>query len=88
MKILIKNIKELVSVETDSKKLKLKVSGSDMSKLNTIKNAYLLIEGEKISAFGKMVSFDNSVYENEPQCKIIDAGGKMVFPSFCDSHTH
>jgi imidazolonepropionase len=88
MKILIKNIKELVLVEAEPKKQKLKVSGSEMSKLNTVKNAYLLIEGEKISAFGKMAGMDVLVYEREPQCKILDANGKMVFPSFCDSHTH
>jgi imidazolonepropionase len=88
MKILIKNIKELVLVETEPKKLKLKVSGSEMSKLNSIKNAFLLIEGEKISAFGKMAGVDISDYEKDTKCNIIDARDKMVFPSFCDSHTH
>ncbi len=88
MKILIKNIKELVLVEPDVIKTRLKVSGAEMSKLNTIKNAYLLIEGEKISAFGTMSGFDVTIYESLKQYKIIDATGKMVFPSFCDSHTH
>jgi imidazolonepropionase len=88
MKILIKNIKELVLVETDAKKTKLKVSGTEMSKLNTIKNAWLLIEGEKIAALGKMAGHAISIYEKQKDYKIIDATGKMVFPSFCDSHTH
>jgi imidazolonepropionase len=59
-----------------------------MSKLDTIKNAWLLIEGDKISAFGKMSGTDVSMCENQQPYKIIDASGKIVFPSFCDSHTH
>jgi len=82
MKILIKNIKELVQVED---KPVLKVCGKDMAKLNTIKNAYLLIDGEKIADFGKM---DDLFISKETKLKEIDATGKMVFPSFCDSHTH
>ena len=82
MKILIKNIKELVQVED---KPVLKVCGKDMAKLNTIKNAYLLIDGEKIADFGKM---DDLFVSKETKLKEIDATGKMVFPSFCDSHTH
>jgi imidazolonepropionase len=88
MKILIKNIKDLVLVETDPQKQRLKVAGKEMSKLDTIKNAFLLIEGDKISAFGKMNSKEVSIYESQQPNKIIDASGKMVFPSFCDSHTH
>jgi hypothetical protein len=54
MKILIKNIKELILAETDKKKTCLKVCGAEMSKLNTIRNAYLFIDGSKIFDFGKM----------------------------------
>src|SRR5690554_3739410 len=84
MKILIKNIKELVGVDN---KARLLVKGADMAKLNTIKNAYLLINGEIIEDYGKMEDLSNSLLDNG-KIKEIDASGKMVFPAFCDSHTH
>jgi imidazolonepropionase len=80
MKILITNIKELLQVREDSIS---KVSGSEMAILPTIKNAYLLIENDLISDFGSM--------EDCPKIDtdtIIDATGKMVLPTWCDSHTH
>jgi len=80
MQTLIINIKELLQVrETPLDK----VSGSEMAVLPTIKNAYLLIENDLIAAFGPM--------ENCPKIyadKTIDATGKMILPSWCDSHTH
>lgn len=80
MQTLIINIKELLQVrETPIDK----VSGSDMAVLPSIKNAFLLIEDDTIAAFGSM--------ENCPKLnpeKTIDATGKMVLPSWCDSHTH
>lgn len=96
MAILIKNIKELVQVE---EKPRMMVSGKAMSKLKTIQNAWLLIEGDRIKDFGEMPVDDlrltiydlrnpeKQVQENDP-LQVIDATGKMVFPSFCDSHTH
>jgi len=80
MKILIINIKELLQVRENDI---LKVSGAEMNVLPTIKNAYLLIEDDCIADFGEMI--------NCPSQKIdttIDAKGKMVLPTWCDSHTH
>jgi imidazolonepropionase len=80
MQTLIINIKELLQVRETSVD---KVSGSEMAILPTIKNAYLLIENDLIAAFGSM--------ENCPKInadKTIDAAGKMILPSWCDSHTH
>nr|WP_314838620.1 imidazolonepropionase [uncultured Flavobacterium sp.] len=80
MTTLIVNIKELLQVRDSSV---LKVSGADMAVLPTIKNAYLVIENGLISDFGAM--------EELPQTtpnKTIDAAGKIVLPSWCDSHTH
>ena len=80
MKLLIKNIKELIQVEDTACKWK---AGSAMSKLNTIKNAYLIIKDNIIEDFGTMPT-----YKEQDFSEVIDATGKMVFPSYCDSHTH
>lgn len=77
---LIQNIKELLQVrETPIDK----VSGKEMAILPTIKNAFLLIENDVIIDFGTM--------ENCPKINAdatIDATGKIVLPTWCDSHTH
>jgi imidazolonepropionase len=85
MNILITNIKQIIQTETSVNKRKLSVCGSNMSKLPTSKNAYILIQGDKIAAFGSMKDLEKSFMKD---AKVIDAAGKMVFPSFCDSHTH
>ncbi|MFV8365790.1 imidazolonepropionase [Flavobacterium sp. XS1P27] len=80
MTTLIINIKELLQVRETAKA---KVSGAEMAILPTIKNAFLVIEDNLIADFGAM--------ENLPPIhadKTIDATGKMVLPSWCDSHTH
>ena len=83
MRILIKNIKELINVE-DS--IQLTVSGNSMDKLKTIKEAWLAIEEDRIVAFGKMSEWGGIT--DWQDLLVIDAEGKMVFPSWCDSHTH
>ena len=80
MTTLITNIKELLQVRETSIS---KVSGAEMAILPTIKNAFLLIKDNLIEDFGAM--------ENLPPIKadkIIDATGRVVLPSWCDSHTH
>jgi len=88
MKLIIKNIKELASVEPNEKLHRLKVSGKDMLNLRTIKNSYLIIEKETISEYGLMRDYKPSMASENENVKVIDATGKMVFPAFCDSHTH
>ena len=80
MRTLIKNIKELVQVERQPK---LRVCGKDMAQMETVKNAYLIVEDDKIAAFGPMSELKEQSFDKE-----VDATGRMVFPSFCDSHTH
>ena len=73
------NIKELIQVREISIK---KVSGAEMNILPTIKNAFLLIEKDRIIDFGPMQSLLVSAD------KIIDCTDKMILPTWCDSHTH
>ncbi len=86
MKLLVKNIKRLVQVEDEPRKW---VAGADMAKLNCIDDAFLLIDEGKIEDFGTMASLPNfDEIEGTDVMQEIDATGRMVFPSFCDSHTH
>ncbi|MDD3860506.1 MAG: imidazolonepropionase [Bacteroidales bacterium] len=85
MKTVIINIKELVQVDD---KARLLVKGKDMAKLGTIKDAYLIINGEIIEDYGKMADLPAKLISKNSDNQIIDATGKIVFPSFCDSHTH
>ena len=80
MKILIINIKELIQVREKGIS---KVSGLEMSVLPTIKNAFLLIENDVIVAFGAMDNCPKTTVDTT-----IDAMGKVVLPTWCDSHTH
>lgn len=80
MTTIITNIKELLQVRETSIA---KVSGAEMAILPSIKNAFLVIKEDLIADFGTM--------DNLPEIKadlVIDATGKIVMPSWCDSHTH
>ena len=80
MTTLIINIKELLQVRETSVT---KVSGDEMSILPTIKNAFLVIKDNLIADYGTMEKLPEIQAD-----KIIDATGKMVLPTWCDSHTH
>lgn len=80
MRILLKNIKELLQIREAHIT---KVSGSDMKILPRLKNAFLLIENDCIADFGVMNNLNGITAD-----KTIDATGKIVLPSWCDSHTH
>lgn len=88
MKILIRNIKELIQTEEIAR---IKVAGRDMASLPTIENAWIFIEDGLIKGFGNMAAFAASEFAGlagQSDVTHIDATEKMVFPSFCDSHTH
>ncbi|GAA4238133.1 imidazolonepropionase [Postechiella marina] len=80
MRLLFTNIKELLQVRETPIAF---VSGKDMAVLPTIKNAYLLVEDDKIIDFGKMKNCPTNNIT-----KTIDATGKIILPTWCDSHTH
>ncbi len=88
MKLLIENIKELVQVESGNSKLLRKVSGKKMSELRSVRDAFLIIDNGKIAGYGSMNDLKNEKEPDDKEQKIIDASGRMVFPCFCDSHTH
>jgi imidazolonepropionase len=80
MTTLITNIKELLQVREAGIT---KVSGAAMAILPTIKNAYLLIKEDLIADYGSMENLSGLKADN-----VIDATGKVVLPTWCDSHTH
>jgi len=82
MRILIKNIKELLQTRATHVD---RVSGSDMKILPKIEDAFLLIEGENILDYGSMA---DCPVEDESISEIIDAQGCVVLPTWVDSHTH
>lgn len=83
-KLLIINIKSLNGIDNGEVLFK---AGKEMSAFEKLEDAWLLTEGSIIRDFGQMSQLDQILYE-EPGVRIIDARGRMVFPSFCDSHTH
>jgi len=84
--LLIKNIRLLCQAENTPK---LKVCGAEMAEIMTIANAFLFIRDGIIIDFGEMKELESVKAQIENQySEIIDASGKLVFPSFCDSHTH
>lgn len=80
MTTLFVNIKELVQVREPSV---LKVSGEQMKDLPILKDAFLLIEDEIITDYGSMKDLKD--YSSD---KTIDCNGRIVMPTWCDSHTH
>jgi len=76
----------LVQVEDEPVK---KVAGKAMAEVAALDDAYLFIEDGKITAFDKMEHLSDAAnFWEGKDYEMIDASGKMVFPSFVDSHTH
>lgn len=80
--MLITNIKALVGIHP---KDKLVLRGSEMANLPMLEDAWLLLEDGLIKDFGVMHSIPSSILHLPSP---INAEGKYVFPSWCDSHTH
>ena len=83
MKTVIKNIAELIQTEKEAQKW---VAGKDMKSIKTIKNAFLEFEDGIITDFGSMEEWKG--IEDWNNTEIVDAEGGMIFPTYCDSHTH
>ncbi len=80
MNILFTHIKELLQTRPKSE---VKVMGDSMKDLPHIKNAFLRIQGDTILDFGAMA--DVVIQETD---EVIDVNGKIILPSWCDSHSH
>jgi imidazolonepropionase len=84
--LLILNIRCIVQTEDF---VRVKISGDRMSELGTLSDAFLYIRNGFILDFGMMKDLElTDIPLEDPHLKQIDASGKLVFPSFCDSHTH
>ena len=81
MQTLLKNIHQLVQIRETNFFLK----GKMMNEVPTINNAFLIIENEIIHSYGEMKDYNGD--ENSFE-EIIDCSGKIVMPTFVDSHTH
>jgi imidazolonepropionase len=55
-----------------------------MATLNSLIDAWLLIEDDRFNSWGEMASMPTP----EDNWDVIDAQGGTVLPSWCDSHTH
>jgi imidazolonepropionase len=73
------NIKSIVNCRATNQLLR----GSELSTLPCIDDAYLIIEDSEIASFGQMKHLK---YTNPSQ--VTDLNGRLVLPSWCDSHTH
>ena len=82
MRLAITNIAKLVGIDRERRE---RLCGADMKRLDSIDNAWLLAEDGRIAAFGAMSDLPAEGLRADRE---VDAGGGMVFPSFCDSHTH
>jgi len=80
MQRLIKNIACLAGIDQGKKQL----CGHEMATLKCLNDAWLLIEGDRIAAYGEM----SALPALHDDCDVIDAQGGTVLPSWCDSHTH
>lgn len=79
MKTCIKNIRDIVGIVPEGV---LRKQGAEMNETGILHDAWLLIDGDRIAAFGAMADMPTDADE------YVDANGGLVLPSFCDSHTH
>jgi len=77
--LLIRNISSLAGILSSPYSFK---KGKAMSVLETISNAFLLIENERIADFGAMDHCPTRADD------YLDASGSFVLPAWNDSHTH
>lgn len=82
--LLLKNIRELVQVREPDV---LFVAGKEMQQVQTVNDAFLLIHDGIIMDYGPMDKLSD-MSSGGDHISEVDCSGRMVFPSYCDSHTH
>ena len=80
MTLLIKNIGSIVGIDTAHRE---RIAGAAMDSLERLDNTYLVAKDGRIADFGSMSELPATEAD-----EVLDAEGGMLFPSFCDSHTH
>lgn len=83
--MLITHIKGLVGIHP---KEKLSLRGQEMASLPVLENAWLLLEDGLIKDFGSMETMPEELKAQITNRDTLNAEGKYIFPSWCDSHTH
>ena len=83
MKLVLINIKQLVTVSSGGKPVK---TGESMRDLHVIENAAVMIEDDKISWIGRMEDLSMSSLGGETD--ILDCMERIALPGFVDAHTH
>ncbi len=79
MRLRVDNIARIVGMESRGR---LRLCGEEMDRMESLDDAWLLAVDGRIAAFGRMTE------ERPAADREVDAAGGMLFPSFCDSHTH
>ena len=82
MRLLVTDIGLLAGIDRERR---LRLRGSDMSRLETLSDAWLLVEDGRFKDFGTMSAMPP---EGIAADRTEDARGGAVLPSWCDSHTH
>ena len=80
MRKIIVNIKNIYGILPSTS---LRLTGEQMSKVESISDAWVSITDGIISGFGSMADLKDENFD-----ETIDANGGSVMPCFCDSHTH
>lgn len=80
MRTLIRNIKTLLLANNNAPSF---VKGTELKNLPQLKDAFVLVEDDKIADWGSMVDCPEIRSD-----QTIDATGAFVLPTWCDSHTH
>ena len=65
----------------------LRKEGASQGETGIMENAWLRIQDGRIAEFGPMSACPDLTCESDVE-ENINAGGGMVMPGFCDSHTH